>query len=84
MARRRRDTKEAETWPSSDWTQHEDWEHYQAHRDRRDLYKSLEGMMYVATTEIEGYDLSLPYLITNRISLPSMAMLVPASTFSPV
>lgn len=32
---------------SSDWTEHADWEHFDAHRDRRDLYKSLEGMMYV-------------------------------------
>lgn len=32
---------------SSDWTEHSDWEHFDAHRDRRDLYKSLEGMMYV-------------------------------------
>lgn len=32
---------------SPDWTKHEDWEHFEAHRDRRDLYKSLEGLMYV-------------------------------------
>lgn len=29
------------------WMEHEDWEHFDAHRDRRDLYKSLEGVMYV-------------------------------------
>lgn len=50
---------------SSDWTEHADWEHFDAHRDRRDLYKSLEGMMYVWVEEDErygtcrGYDLSI-------------------------
>lgn len=35
------------TRKSSDWSEHEDWEHFEGHRDRRDLYESLEGMMYV-------------------------------------
>lgn len=41
----------------SDWTKHEDWEHFGAHRDRRDLYTSLEGMMYVAERVVMIYGL---------------------------
>ena len=39
----------ATTQNSSNWEDHEDWEHYDSHRERRDLYKSLEGMMYVSS-----------------------------------